>query len=819
MLKNGTLEFYSKIDIVLEYTRWHKEESLEKAIEKNNGNQNGNITYNLPINSKSQAKRLIDLARSLVVNPDLVEDYSVLFSNLITNVDYLIITDNNRWDYRRREGGQPFVPLGPIEGGGDLISVFNHLADWKRRRGLNARVVTVSDIVNGTYGDFTTNARDLQEVVRNFLKWAHMRWGISWLLLGGDIEIIPIRIVAGAAEGYIELRDTNPPQDNKCVWDGSFLKMKVVNPGALWPGSSTDHKLVRPNTGLLIPYDSAGTSSTKTIGWYFTTDDTYNTRSVSPTNYVKVNGPESEIKGTLQWLYQWNTIPTDLYYASLFGRTYEKSGRHDWDLLDNGVYGQHTRERSFDGVVFRTAISVGRAPISTAQQATAFVNKVIAYEQFRRPDGTLLDVTWSRRMLFVSDNWGGRLEIEATATDPPTDDRYHHNSGLPYSLIKLTSPIDDIRWRLFANTSGEDIRMIPYNTNAAATGRGWHFAASESDLSVAEMIIVVAGEIMDRFPIVTNWIVVYGNTEELSPMRYIFDHIELDSSLRDQEELRRQIGREIPYFDTISRLYVDEVDLSLTDAAAAPLGRLTEDRLRNALNLGQHLVSLSGHGSRNGCCWLSRSLARTLNNGYHSCIGYADSCLNSQFDAELIDPEDALGEVIVYTEMGGAVAYVSNTRFSWVGYGDDFQRAFFHQLTSTRHLGLLNDTRWTLANHHRGAEDRDKWQIFALNLSGDPEMQVWRERPPVMEVTIDKTLDKRKPFMVKVEHSLFGESQPLDGAIVSIQQNDRQYQVRTDSEGQANFNVNNIDIGRLDVSVTYDGFVPFIDVIQVDGSK
>ena len=119
-----------------------------------------------------------------------------------------------------------------------------------------------------------------------------------------------------------------------------------------------------------------------------------------------------------------------------------------------------------------------------------------------------------------------------------------------------------------------------------------------------------------------------------------------------------------------------------------------------------------------------------LSNGYHSFIAYADSCLTNQFDAE-----DAVSEHLLYNPNGGAVAYVGNTRFSWIGVGDNFQRRFFDRMQTTRHLGLLNDTRCAMVNESTGFYRLyNKWQIFSMNLMGDPEMPVWSSPPRTMTV-------------------------------------------------------------------------------------
>ena len=100
--------------------------------------------------------------------------------------DYLIITDNQTWN------AATITPTGSVAG--DMVAAFQQLAAWKRSRGVTAKVVTVTNIVRGRYGDFVTGSRDLQEVIRRFLKWAHANWGVAWVLLGGDLGVVPARL-------------------------------------------------------------------------------------------------------------------------------------------------------------------------------------------------------------------------------------------------------------------------------------------------------------------------------------------------------------------------------------------------------------------------------------------------------------------------------------------------------------------------------------------------------------------------------------------------------------------------------------------------
>lgn len=705
---DGLLVFHESIDLTVCFESL----STPAALAKPDAEGELRTPFWRTVPSRHHAQRLLDRLRAQVINGDWVWDFSQLFSDTI-QVEYLIITDDQSWDESN------MVPTGHA---GDLVANFERLIGWKQERGLKARLVTISEIVAGDFGDFKTGARDLQEVIRNFLKWAYGHWGISWLLLGGDINILPVRRVAGGIEGHINPADNDPPDANQSYWTGSFLKMHAVNPGLWWPGSSIHHKLVNPENGMAFIFDPTGNLAPLARTWHFTTDDTYTTLTNAPTEFVRVNAPEADANVRLQWLYHWNTIPTDLYYASLTGAEYDQPNRHDWDLLNNGIYGQHTNNDDYDGVDFSTDISVGRAPVANTDQAAAFVDKVIAYEKLKTPEGEQLDWDWPRRLLLVSSNWGERAHVYPSVNNPPTDgNTYHHTAGSNRSLIRLAQAPDDLEWRLFSKLLGSSrAPIIPFDRDAAISAEGWYFAVSDTDLTPNE--IVVFGI---RLALPSQWVVVYAAADEISPEYFIFDRTTAELSMRDQEQLRRQITSDQPRINWVSRLYEDEIDLSPKAKEACDYAPLAAESLRAALNYGQHIVSLSGHGTPGGCCFLDSLMAQDLHNGYHSFIGYADSCLTAAYDEE-----DAAGEHLVNNPLGGSVAYVGNSRFSWIGLGDNFQRKFFKTLNSTQHLGLLNDSRCELVFHNTGAPRLyNKWVAFSLNLLGDPEMPIWIGTP------------------------------------------------------------------------------------------
>ncbi|MDQ7797522.1 MAG: C25 family cysteine peptidase [Candidatus Edwardsbacteria bacterium] len=68
-----------------------------------------------------------------------------------------------------------------------LDTVFQRLADWKTAKGIPGVVRNVDWIAANYPGS------DTQEKIRNYLKIAHSDSGLTFLLLGGDVGIVPVR--------------------------------------------------------------------------------------------------------------------------------------------------------------------------------------------------------------------------------------------------------------------------------------------------------------------------------------------------------------------------------------------------------------------------------------------------------------------------------------------------------------------------------------------------------------------------------------------------------------------------------------------------
>jgi hypothetical protein len=113
-----------------------------------------------------------DIVKDLVVNSNDISFYIKFFSPIRVNstYKYVVITSSA------------------------FEEAFQPLIDWKTQKLGSAVTVTISEI-NSQYSGI-----DLQEKIRNFIKYAYQYWNTEWILLGGDIEIIPYRGVYGEVD-------------------------------------------------------------------------------------------------------------------------------------------------------------------------------------------------------------------------------------------------------------------------------------------------------------------------------------------------------------------------------------------------------------------------------------------------------------------------------------------------------------------------------------------------------------------------------------------------------------------------------------------
>ncbi len=77
-----------------------------------------------------------------------------------------------------------------------LAAAYQALADFKTTKGVPT-VIRTTEWIEANY----RNGSDLQETIRNFVKDAYSKWGIQYVLLGGDTDQVPARL---AWSGYYD---------------------------------------------------------------------------------------------------------------------------------------------------------------------------------------------------------------------------------------------------------------------------------------------------------------------------------------------------------------------------------------------------------------------------------------------------------------------------------------------------------------------------------------------------------------------------------------------------------------------------------------
>jgi len=172
-----------------------------------------------PINSKLTLYRHNTnddlLVSEMIENPSMIPYYSqdtTSNNNDENDFKYIIITNS------------------------ELEPFFNPLITYKSTY-LSAKSVNLTFIVNNF------NGIDLQEKIRNFIIYAYSNWNTEYVLLGGDVDVIPQRGLFGHAidhEGSV-IHDSNIPADIYYAGlDGTWDKDQDRIYGEDWGNSSGD---------------------------------------------------------------------------------------------------------------------------------------------------------------------------------------------------------------------------------------------------------------------------------------------------------------------------------------------------------------------------------------------------------------------------------------------------------------------------------------------------------------------------------------------------------------------------------------------------
>lgn len=145
-----------------------------KAIEKQGNilNFNSKIRITIKLKKRTTNDNLIipikwkNIVSKYVRNPEDLKNYPERNeSNLLEDIEYLIITNE------------------------DMQSAFEELREWKNKKGVPTEIVTVEQIYSEMPG------RDEPEQIRNYIKQFKEQKPLIWVLIGGDVPVVPVRYV------------------------------------------------------------------------------------------------------------------------------------------------------------------------------------------------------------------------------------------------------------------------------------------------------------------------------------------------------------------------------------------------------------------------------------------------------------------------------------------------------------------------------------------------------------------------------------------------------------------------------------------------
>ncbi|RPJ45309.1 MAG: hypothetical protein EHM19_05535, partial [Candidatus Latescibacterota bacterium] len=134
-------------------------------------------------------RAIVDRVRSLVANADeVIENAGPRAATRLATVEYAIVT------------------------GALYVDEFQPLADWKTKKGIPTEIFTTTWIYSAYAGS------DNQAKIREFIKDYETNHGLVYVLLGGDVDVVPARI-AWDDLGYDEIRADLYYSDTDGSWN------------------------------------------------------------------------------------------------------------------------------------------------------------------------------------------------------------------------------------------------------------------------------------------------------------------------------------------------------------------------------------------------------------------------------------------------------------------------------------------------------------------------------------------------------------------------------------------------------------------------
>ena len=721
--------------------------------------------------------------------PDILEVQNIP-TPIYVEMPYLIITDDYEWCETEPGTNDPTIPPTAPQGSsletaedGSIVKHFWRLARWKRQRGMLSKVVTVREIIenkNGVFGNLqkrrNVSAQDLQEVIRNFIWWAYKNWGVRYVLLGGDTNIIPMRKLVGyvtsqgSLSGWDCMRVQNEPiAEQQCKYYPDNHITKVYYCG---PNNITQLPLLTQQSGKVIPYDQNRSGNTYPR-WFcvsnsdFSKNGNWSPQPTAPSydcpnkanrkHYfviVEDDGTHlTDINDDYYWVSDDRKIPTDRYYACASSPNNMQPNERDFDKNGNLFSGQFRwddevgDEVPIDGFKIGTDVYIGRAPVRTPADARVFVDKVLSYELLRKI-GTAPEMNRSylKKIVHLA-NYSSvtKYKVSCGSDVIPSLNKATYDSSKKRARIKIDKDILDgdgePKFNLILAVDTEHDLLVT-GPLAGSSSLHWKFMTQDYNQVSTNGTSYIQVEHLT-----------ISNVENWDNVEFYWDPVGFDDRFhKHAETLRNEMVEWYPEFTDHKRIYRDCFD----ESEGPEIKPLNTDELENMLNEGCHFLAAMAHGTQAGFRGMK---ANNFLGENQSQIGlyivYASSCSTAKPDRDGADR--SLGEATVLQKGGGAVAYVGAARMDGT---EEKARWFWDNLRHTRRLGRTS----AYCELYDGIDQF--YYKYNRILYGDPEMPVWVEMPHRYLVTCPESVARGDEIVVKVKDST--SRSPLKNHLVTF---------------------------------------------------
>lgn len=203
-----------------------------------------------------------------------------------------------------------------------------------------------------------------------------------------------------------------------------------------------------------------------------------------------------------------------------------------------------------------------------------------------------------------------------------------------------------------------------------------------------------------------------------------------------------------------------------------------------------------------------------LANGPRTGLMFSCGCNTAAFNL------DCIGEHFINNPNGGGIGFIGSSRAAFLASGSPglspieiydqnfFEAVFKKNITS---LGACLDLAKAKLSHLTPFISYYRYTHFALNLLGDPSLQIWLDQPKRLTVAYPETIPLAQvQYAVTVTESAGPGTRPVQGSRVVLWKRGEFYLSElTNGQGEVTFTLSAEKIGPFDITVTKQNYVPF----------